>query len=512
MDSLKGTLTPMKVLSGRLNGGIAYGTFNYNELENKPSVNGHELVGNVNIPIPTKTSDLTNDSGFITDADIPTKTSELTNDSGFITSADIPTIPTNTSQLNNDSGFLTMNTTPVWSVNSQTGDVNLFIPKATSQLKNDSGFLTMNTTPVRSVNLQTGDVNLFIPKATSQLDNDSGFITEEDIPTPVKVGTIENVSIASFSDGADNVPVSELIVDIEARQEGSGTPSPDNVRAISGFDSGLIRVNGNQVSNVYTVDFGQTVYGGRLNVTTGELTITHGYIDLGSLAWTLSIVGNNRNRFNGGTLTNVRAPASNGHKVNGICSVYEIQSANYLYSTSGAVGLDVEMYGNLQVYDNSYNDATAFKTAMNGQILVYELAAPQTIQLTPVQVKTLLNNNNIFANTGNIEKLVYFKTGCEAIATLIEAYGEKDGIQTVLLEASDWDSTTNTITVDVAGVTATSNQEIFGLRATSAANIANNKALQACNLMDYGQAEGQITLYAENIPSVDLSIRVIVRA
>lgn len=41
--------------------------------------------------LPTKTSDLTNDSGFITSADVPTKTSDLTNDSGFITAAQIPT-------------------------------------------------------------------------------------------------------------------------------------------------------------------------------------------------------------------------------------------------------------------------------------------------------------------------------------------------------------------------------------------------------------------------------------
>ena len=161
MDSLKGTLTPMKVLQGTLNGGIAYGTFNYNELENKPSINGTELVGNVTVNIPTKTSDLTNDSGFITNADVPTKTSELTNDSGFITSADIPT---KTSELTNDSGFITSEDIPT-------------IPTNTSQLNNDSGFLTMLTTPVRSVNSQTGDVSLFIPNATSQLTNDAGFIT-----------------------------------------------------------------------------------------------------------------------------------------------------------------------------------------------------------------------------------------------------------------------------------------------------------------------------------------------
>lgn len=56
----------------------------------------------------------------------------------------------------------------------------------------------------------------------------------------VSIGTFEDVAVASFSDGADDVPVSELIFDIEARQEGSGTPSPDNVRAIHGFNSGVI--------------------------------------------------------------------------------------------------------------------------------------------------------------------------------------------------------------------------------------------------------------------------------
>lgn len=38
---------------------------------------------------------------------VPTKTSDLTNDSGFITSAAIPSVPTKTSQLTNDSGFIT---------------------------------------------------------------------------------------------------------------------------------------------------------------------------------------------------------------------------------------------------------------------------------------------------------------------------------------------------------------------------------------------------------------------
>lgn len=84
----------------------------YEELDNLPQVNGVELKGNKTnseLGIPTKTSQLQNDSGFITNTpvtsvngetgdvtvDVPTKTSDLTNDSGFITgyTETDPTVP-----------------------------------------------------------------------------------------------------------------------------------------------------------------------------------------------------------------------------------------------------------------------------------------------------------------------------------------------------------------------------------------------------------------------------------
>lgn len=52
--------------------------------------------------MPTKLSQFSNDSGFVTSASVPTKVSQLTNDSGFVTSA---SVPTKVSQLTNDSGF-----------------------------------------------------------------------------------------------------------------------------------------------------------------------------------------------------------------------------------------------------------------------------------------------------------------------------------------------------------------------------------------------------------------------
>ena len=64
-----------------------------------------ECVLSRGIPkVPTKTSELTNNSGFITSASVPTKVSQLTNDSGYITSS---SIPKKVSQLTNDSGYVT---------------------------------------------------------------------------------------------------------------------------------------------------------------------------------------------------------------------------------------------------------------------------------------------------------------------------------------------------------------------------------------------------------------------
>ena len=54
--------------------------------------------------IPTKLSQLANDTGFITSAALPTKVSQLANDTGFITSA---ALPTKVSQLVNDAGYVT---------------------------------------------------------------------------------------------------------------------------------------------------------------------------------------------------------------------------------------------------------------------------------------------------------------------------------------------------------------------------------------------------------------------
>lgn len=90
------SLTNEQKAQARTNIGAGTSSFDgdYESLSNKPT-------------IPTQTSQLENNSGFITSADVPTKTSQLNNDSGFVDAAGASAVA------------------PVQSVNAKTGAVVL---------------------------------------------------------------------------------------------------------------------------------------------------------------------------------------------------------------------------------------------------------------------------------------------------------------------------------------------------------------------------------------------------
>lgn len=97
--------------------------------------------------------------------------------------------------------------------------------------------------------------------------------------------TIENVTVATFADGADEGLIKKLLVSIDPIQEGSGDPSPENVRPISGR-TGLTVVrtgknlflpmaSGGQSANVSFVrnNDGSVTFTGQANGTTRTPTI-----------------------------------------------------------------------------------------------------------------------------------------------------------------------------------------------------------------------------------------------
>ena len=94
--------------------------------------------------IPTHTSNLTNDSKFITAADIPTKVSAFTNDAGYITVAGVPAAPV--TSVNSKTGVVVLNAADVGALPDSTA-----IPTHTSDLTNNSGFINLAQVPVQSI-------------------------------------------------------------------------------------------------------------------------------------------------------------------------------------------------------------------------------------------------------------------------------------------------------------------------------------------------------------------------
>lgn len=341
----------------------------------------------------------------------------------------------------------------------------------------------------------------------------AAFVTEE-----------TSGSIASFTDGADGVPLKDLVVNIQPKQAGSGDPSPTNVRAISGYTSanitrcgknlidhvaingtysgityttnadGTITVSGTSTAprynilkqemilppgtyvgfsgmnefevyaynidtgsrypavspftltdytrvriyltvyanqtvngtiypmirpvvfdntyepyngNTYNISFGSagTVYGGTLDVTTGMLTVTYGVLNVtsalysgasGSASYWCQVLASGAKKIPNSTIGNTKA--------------------SYLPTTSQTTMINTEV----NAIATNNNGAVTFKIvgmtskadydtylAAHPLTIVYELQNPISVQLTATEVRTLLGNNNIFADTGSVASCEY---------------------------------------------------------------------------------------------------------
>lgn len=63
-------------------------------------------------------------------------------------------------------------------------------------------------------------------------------------------------SIASFSDGADNLPLKSCVVNLEPIQAGEGDPSPENIRAISGYSGAVTVYRTGEIVSDYSIENG----------------------------------------------------------------------------------------------------------------------------------------------------------------------------------------------------------------------------------------------------------------
>lgn len=172
-------------------------------------------------------------------------------------------------------------------------------------------------------------------------------------------------------------------------------------------------VNGDEYMHIPIswADEAGTVYGGTLEWEkdgTVKLTKTMASVDLGTLTWAKVVSGANRFQTD---LPTAKA-VNNGSIANAICEAFPTQSAAYTYGNNGYIAISDASLIWISATD-LYSDAAAFKIAMSGVQLVYELATPQTYTLTPQGALVFLRGTNHVWNDINDTTVTYWthKTG-----------------------------------------------------------------------------------------------------
>lgn len=149
-------------------------------------------------------------------------------------------------------------------------------------------------------------------------------------------------------------------------------------------------------SNTYTTSLNGTRYGGTLDVASGVLTVDRAMVDLGDFTWS-SFHSPTTDYFYSNALSDYKYIDSD--TINYLCSAYESISGNQ-QRTNGT--LRIASTKSITIQDLNYASASAFKTAVTGQTLCYEITNPTTVQLTAQEVELLVGLNQVWANSGDV--------------------------------------------------------------------------------------------------------------
>ena len=151
--------------------------------------------------------------------------------------------------------------------------------------------------------------------------------------------------------------------------------------------------------NTYTIAFGQMVYGGVLDVTRGKLHVTHG-------KYTLTDDSNlSRNSDHSFYFGATPAP-----KATGTAYYTGVMSDKFMPGeTANQDVIFIHPNGLVRFNTaNAYQSASDCFTAIGEITVVYPLATPFDIDLTPVQIRALVGENNVYSDT-NGNTAVQFK-------------------------------------------------------------------------------------------------------
>ena len=217
-----------------------------------------------------------------------------------------------------------------------------------------------------------------------------------------KVPAIEERTVSGSSvsfNSAFALPLKACKVSFSATESGTGEKSPSNPYTISGVSSLDLSANSVPVS----VNFGDSYYGGELDLLTGKLTVTEEHIILKGASWESYTSNGGRKGF----LLNLDAMKI-GSFQQGVCD-----KLNTLYSdnTGNVTGIIFGISNRIMFFTGIVGtyivnqDVTEWKTWLsnNNLDIVYPIKNPFEVQLSPTELSSILGNNTFSTDTGTLE-------------------------------------------------------------------------------------------------------------
>lgn len=189
-----------------------------------------------------------------------------------------------------------------------------------------------------------------------------------------------------------------VLVQIEPVQEGTGDPSPENVRQIKGWEAVKLTHNEKEIS----IPLGQTVYGGTLDVGSGVLTVDRVLKTLsGSENWLLNFDESKSLYWHSIVLSDLEFADD--------LQVGKSISSHFKYGTNiengfwfANLGKNLRIANNMSTVEEWKGYLISESSSGHPVQVVYYIATPVTLQLTPQEILALSGENTIYADTGNV--------------------------------------------------------------------------------------------------------------
>ena len=276
------------------------------------------------------------------------------------------------------------------------------------------------------------------------------------------INTFAAQPIATLTDGAENVPMNSLIVDI-VPQQASGIPTPDNPLPISGFTGANVTHTGKNLFDKTAIQsanqrinttYGTTYAASGYN-TTPYIRIANGkdYTLTSGIQSYFAVYDKNKTFLAGGAWNTGTSKTSHANayyirfdystdNIDNIQLEAGSQATTYepYTATTHTIALPATIYGGevdvvngsgtiTKGYIASYNGEsinepwissmdvyTPGGTPTTGAQVVYPLATPTPITTTPTTIKTMGGTESIFADCGDVSGEYYIKTANSVLA------------------------------------------------------------------------------------------------